>query len=178
MVPGLGKALFSFLPALPPVRQPGGPARPLPQHHVQLRASPWVQAPASLTTHQSGGTASNHFLSILRAICKRVLPHAAPGAATRTFQPHNPSPFSYSTKLPVAPGCRCPPCGARRHRGTPRGAGKPPGLSQTQTPGKESSRVQAPQASRRATRQPGARCNRQHHQHRAKHREQPKHRHA
>lgn len=152
MVPGLGKALFSFLLPLPPARQPGGLAQPPPQLHAQLRASPRLQAPASLTTHQSGGTVSNPFLPIFHIICKLVLPHAAPGAATRTFQPHNPSPFSHSTKLPGAPGCRCPPRGAQHHRGTSWVRGNLHGLSQMQTPGKESSRVQVPQASCCATR--------------------------
>lgn len=51
MVPGLGKALFSFLLLLPPVRQPGGLAQPPPQLHAQLRASP--QAPGSHIPHDT-----------------------------------------------------------------------------------------------------------------------------
>lgn len=113
MVPGLGKSLFSFMSTLPLIHLPSCLTRPTaPWHRVQLQTSPSLKAPHLLqNTTVRGGMANNLFPLIFHSTRKQVLPHAALGARHCTHPTLHLS--SCSAKLPPAPACRFPPCGAQ-----------------------------------------------------------------
>lgn len=126
MVPGLGKALFSFLLPLPPARQPGGLAQPPPQLHAQLRASPQLQAPASLTTHTSpGGLRAILFFQYFPSFANwfsptrlRVLPYErfSPTSPRLSPTPQNFPVHPAATALPVETNTTEAPHGVRGNR--------------------------------------------------------------
>lgn len=89
--------------------------------------------------------ANNLFPLICHVICKQVLPHAALGA--RHFSHLTLHLSSYSVKLPLAPGCRFPPCRAQGRWSNSPSSGKLPNIDKMQIREKESGRPQVLQAS-------------------------------